>query len=59
MIDEDERKSKIKSIRLTPQAVHLIQDECRRRNMSFSTYVRYAAISAIRRSCDEGSGANW
>lgn len=42
-------KTVVKSFRLNRDLLHQINEECRYRNLDFSSYVRHAAIIAMKR----------
>jgi len=46
MADQQDKKTIIKSVRLSPRDFDLIRMECRTEDVSFSEFLRVAAISA-------------
>ncbi len=39
----------VRSFRISEELEGMIMNECQRRNLDFSTFVRYAAVAACRR----------
>jgi hypothetical protein len=43
------RNRKVRSFRISEELEEMIKNECQRRNLDFSTFVRYAALALCRR----------
>jgi hypothetical protein len=53
MRDSETVKTITRSIRLSPSMLSMISEEARRRRMTFSSYLRFCALSSIRQAHSE------
>lgn len=49
----EDPKTVIRSIRMSPSMAGVIQEEAKRRRMNVSSYLRFCAVSSIRRAHSE------